>query len=754
MQGIGIGESDFKMLRRKDYYFIDKSLFIKRIIDDSSKVTIVTRPRRFGKTLNMSMLRYYFDCKVQDSKELFEGLKIMQQEEKYTSKQNYYPCIYMTLKDVRDRDYKTMLIDMKSAVLDIYMQHMELLDSDKIYEFEKVRINDILHKKEDEITLQNSIKELTRYLYRYYNKPVMIFLDEFDALLQSEYREGYWKDVAKFFRDFYVKTFKDNEYLEKAVLTGVTNITKDSIFSGANNFNVFTVLDNDFSADFGITREEIKKVIKDFEIEENEEDIKRWYDGYTIGNTEGIYNPWSILNYITDRKLMPYWVNTSSNDLIKLILTNSSTIKEKIERLLKDESVEVKINLETIIRGIEDNEENIWGLLLGTGYLKVVEMVDVAKKIYRVKIPNEEIRCLFEEIIDNWFSNKVIGNDLNSIMKDLVTLNLDEFRKKFSKLAIEMFSYMDVGKDTAENLLKSENLTEEQRQEITNTLEEINAKLDKIEAMNTPADYSKIDKLIAKIKGLDLENDYVATTVADLKDALSNIDRTKNSLQQAEVDAMYEELNATFNSLKPVGTAKADNTENALGATITNTPEELKKAIPFTEEEKEHMKTGVDARISLEVKVITATVTDEEKQLIKEKLGENEKVGIYLDINLFKQIGNNDQVKITETNEKITVTFEIPEELLNTADNITRTFYIVRIHDGIAEKIDAKVEDNKISFETDRFSTYALTYTDTVKAETSENTNPKTGDNIALWLGLALISIVGIVGIRKFQEKN
>ena len=272
--------------------------------------------------------------------------------------------------------------------------------------------------------------------------------------------------------------------------------------------------------------------------------------------------------------------------------------------------------------------------------------------------------------------------------------------------------------------------------------------------MNTPADYSKIDKLIAKIKGLDLENDYVATTVADLKDALSNIDRTKNSLQQAEVDAMYEELNATFNSLKPVGTAKADNTENALGATITNTPEELKKAIPFTEEEKEHMKTGVDARISLEVKVITATVTDEEKQLIKEKLGENEKVGIYLDINLFKQIGNNDQVKITETNEKIKVTFEIPEELLNTADNITRTFYIVRIHDGIAEKIDAKVEDNKISFETDRFSTYALTYTDTVKAETSENTNPKTGDNIALWLGLALISIVGIVGIRKFQEKN
>ena len=193
------------------------------------------------------------------------------------------------------------------------------------------------------------------------------------------------------------------------------------------------------------------KIIEDFEIQEQKDEIKKWYDGYVIGNTENIYNPWSILNYLTDRKLQPYWVNTSSNDLIKLILKNSTTVKEKIEKLLKDEAIEVPINLDTVIVGIEDYEDNIWGLLLGTGYLKVVEVVDLARGIYKVKIPNYEIRLLFEQIIESWFKDKVIGNDLRSILKDLVTLNLSEFEKKFQVLVRQMFSFMDVGSDTAEN---------------------------------------------------------------------------------------------------------------------------------------------------------------------------------------------------------------------------------------------------------------------------------------------------------------
>ena len=211
------------------------------------------------------------------------------------------------------------------------------------------------------------------------------------------------------------------------------------------------MLNDEFADDFGITSEEIDRVLEDFNVQKEKEEVKRWYDGYRIGNVEGIYNPWSLLNYLAKKELRPYWVNTSSNDLIKMTIKNSVTVKEKIERLLKDEEIEVPINLETVIDGIEENEDNIWGLMLGTGYLKVVEVVDLAEGIYKVKLPNYEIKLLFQDIVRNWFKDKVAGNDLRSILKDLVELNLDEFQKKFRVLVREMFSYMDVGENTAEN---------------------------------------------------------------------------------------------------------------------------------------------------------------------------------------------------------------------------------------------------------------------------------------------------------------
>ena len=449
--GIGIGISDFKALRLRNNYFIDKTLFIKDIIDNQSGVVLITRPRRFGKTLNMSMLRYFFDCNVKEGKDLFNGLKIMEQDEKYTSKLGAYPCIYLTLKDVNDTSYENMLLDLKTAILEMYREHRYLLNSDKIYDDEKQRIMDILYTREDEVALKTSVRELSGYLNRHFEKPVMLFIDEYDVPIQSAYIKGYYEKAIEFLKTFYGTTFKDNPYLEKTVLTGVSRVAKESIFSGANNFKVFTVLDNEFADDFGITSKEMKKVIEDFKVEDDVEEIKKWYDGYRIGNVEGIYNPWSILNYLTDKQLKPYWVNTSSNDLIKLTIKNSMTVKEKIERLLKDEEIEVPINLETIIVGIENNEDNIWGLMLGTGYLKVSEVVDLAEGIYKVKIPNYEIKTLFYDIVRNWFKDKVVGNDLRSILNDLVELNISEFEKKFRVLVREMFSYMDVGENTAEN---------------------------------------------------------------------------------------------------------------------------------------------------------------------------------------------------------------------------------------------------------------------------------------------------------------
>ena len=451
MEGIGIGTSDFKKLRIKDYYYIDKTMYIKDILDNKSEIVLVTRPRRFGKTLNMSMLKYYFDCTKKDSKELFQGLKILEQEEKYTSKLGYYPVIYVTLKDAGLMNYNLMMMQLKTIMMEVYYEHRYVLEKEEMSEGERKIFNRMLSAEANDIDIMNSLKILSKILYQYYNKPVILLIDEYDVPLQNAYIQGYYEEAVSFYRTFYGATFKDNPYLEKTVITGVSRVAKESIFSGANNLDVYTVLDDEFSDDFGITEEEMEKAIQDFGIEEDRKEIKKWYDGYRIGNTEGIYNPWSILNYLKNKQLMQYWVNTSSNDLIKLVLKNSSTIKEKMERLLKDEEIEVPINLETIIVGIENNEDNIWGLMLGTGYLKVTEVVNLAEHIYKVKLPNYEIKLLFQQIINDWFRNKVMGNDLKSILKDLVTLNLDEFERKFRVLVKEMFSYMDVGENTAEN---------------------------------------------------------------------------------------------------------------------------------------------------------------------------------------------------------------------------------------------------------------------------------------------------------------
>ena len=448
-EGVGIGVSDFKMLRMRKNYFIDKTLYIKNIIDNQAGVVLVTRPRRFGKTLNMSMLKYFFDCDSKDSKEIFKGLKIMEQGEKYTSQMGAYPCLYLTLKDVNDSNYDNMILNLKTAILEMYREHRYLLDSDKIYEDEKARMMDVLYTREDEATLKTSVREISGYLKRHYNKPVMLFIDEYDVPIQAAYINGYYEKAIDFLKSFFGATFKDNPYLEKTVLTGVSRVAKESIFSGANNFDVYTVLDNEFADDFGITSEEVDKALKDFGLEDQKEEVKKWYDGYRIGDVEGIYNPWSLLNFLAKKRLVPYWVNTSSNDLIKRTLKNSVTVKGKMERLLKGEAIEVPINLETIIVGIENNEDNIWGLMLGTGYLKVVEQID--RKKYKVKLPNYEIKTLFEDIIDDWFKDKVISNDLESILQDLVNLNLKDFENKFRVLVEEMFSYMDVGKNTAEN---------------------------------------------------------------------------------------------------------------------------------------------------------------------------------------------------------------------------------------------------------------------------------------------------------------
>ena len=244
MQGIGIGESDFKILRSKDLYYIDKSLFIKHILDNSSKIALITRPRRFGKTLNMSMLRHFLDCNQKDSRKLFEGLKIMEQGEIYTEKLGAYPCIYLTMKDVQGDNLEEMLYFFQTQLIELFMEHIQLLKSEKILDVEKEKFNTLLNLKANKPQLQEAIKLLSRMLYVEYEKPVYIIIDEYDVPLQNAYVKGFYDDAIKFFRTFYGITFKDNQYMEKTVLTGVSRVAKESIFSGANNFDVYTVLDD------------------------------------------------------------------------------------------------------------------------------------------------------------------------------------------------------------------------------------------------------------------------------------------------------------------------------------------------------------------------------------------------------------------------------------------------------------------------------------------------------------------------------
>ena len=449
-----VGISDFHKLRQNEYYYVDKTNLIKELLESRiAEVTLITRPRRFGKTIGMSMLAYFFDIR-KDSRKLFEDLKISRDIELCQRWMNQYPTLFISFKDVDGLNFQSAMKMLRNQISWICNEHDYLSDSDKVNENDKkifLKLQDISEENLSEDLIKISVATIIRMMNAHYGKPVILLLDEYDVPLQTAYVEGYYEEAVKFFKTFYGTTFKDNQYLQKTVLTGVSRVAKESIFSGANNFDVYTVLDDEFSDDFGITEKEMDKIIEDFEVQDEKEEIKKWYDGYIIGHTEGIYNPWSILNYLTDRKLMPYWVNTSSNDLIKLILKNSATVKEKIEQLLRDEEIEVPINLETVIVGIEQNEENIWGLLLGTGYLKVTGVVDLAMGVYKVKIPNYEIKFLFQNIIRDWFNDKVIGNNLNTILKDLVTLKLDEFEQKFKVLVRQMFSFMDVGENTAEN---------------------------------------------------------------------------------------------------------------------------------------------------------------------------------------------------------------------------------------------------------------------------------------------------------------
>ena len=434
-----IGLSDFKDMIEKNYYYFDKSELIENILEDGSIVKLFTRPRRFGKTLNMSMLKYFFDVKnKEENKKLFEGLNISKSE--YFEKQGEFPVISISFKNYNKNDWESGFKSIKSTISDIYAKFeylMEHLNKRDLKKFEDIWL------EKDEGDWERSLLNLTKYVYEYYEKKVIVLIDEYDQPIINSYIKGYYSETIDFFKSFYGSVLKDNEYLEMSVITGILRVAKENIFSGLNNLEVHTILDSEFTEYFGIMEDEVEEALKDFDLEYELEDVQKWYNGYLFGDTK-VYNPWSIINFLKKGRLRPYWVNTSGNGLIQLYLEKlKNEIFDDFSKLLNKESILKRINDNMTFGNLEANfEKNIWNLFFHSGYLTLAEEYDVMKKNTGIKIPNKEILEMFSEMfIEVYFKDT---NNFLDMTEALKNGDVKKFKLELNKVLLENTGIFDV----------------------------------------------------------------------------------------------------------------------------------------------------------------------------------------------------------------------------------------------------------------------------------------------------------------------
>ena len=389
-KGIGVGIEDFREVIREDCYYFDKTNYIEELIKDKTKIKLFTRPRRFGKTLNMSTLKYFFDVKnAEENRKLFKDLYIEKSE--YFKEQGQYPVIFITLKDLKKNTWKEMNFEIKELLRNLYDEFNFIRDTlsiSDLREFDKIWL------KEEDANYDSSLLNLTKYLYNYYKKEVVLLIDEYDSPLIMANQRGYYKDSINFFRNFLSLALKTNSYLKMGVLTGIVQVAKEGIFSGLNNVITYNILRNDFKTFFGLSEEEVENSLKYFELEYEIEEVKKWYDGYKFGNSE-VYNPWSIINYLSDRKLQAYWVNTSDNALIYDSLKNSTVdVFNNLQTLFEGKKIKKEISLFFTFEELS-KFDGIWQLMLYNGYLKISEKI--SNDEYMIKIPNYEIQTFFKK---------------------------------------------------------------------------------------------------------------------------------------------------------------------------------------------------------------------------------------------------------------------------------------------------------------------------------------------------------------------
>ena len=438
MKRLAIGLSDFKHLIEEDFYYFDKTKFIEEVIKDGSQVKLFARPRRFGKTLNMSMLKYFFDIKNrEENKKIFKDLYIEKTEA--FKEQGQYPVIFLSLKDLKALTWEQMEKAIKSTISRLFSEYKYLLnDLDK---FDTLTFENILLKNTELEDLKEALKFLTKILYEKYNKKVVVLIDEYDSPLVSAYINGYYEKAKDFFKTFYSSVLKDNSYLQMGVLTGIIRVIKAGIFSDLNNLRTYTILSEMYTDSYGLTEEEVVKSLKDYGIEQEISNVKDWYDGYKFGDSE-VYNPWSILNFLDFKELRAYWVDTSGNDLIKDVLKNitKNTI-EALERLFNGEGLKQNISGTSDLSKLL-SEDELWELMLFSGYLTVEEKID--HKNYILRLPNKEIKELFRDtFLEKYFGR---GSKLLYLMEALTENRIDEYEERLQEILLTSVSYNDTKK--------------------------------------------------------------------------------------------------------------------------------------------------------------------------------------------------------------------------------------------------------------------------------------------------------------------
>ena len=442
---IGIGKQRYDRIIENDGFYIDKTMFIKEWWENQDDVTLITRPRRFGKTLNMDMLKCFFSNEYKDRGDLFEGLDIWK-EEKYREIQGTYPVIFLSFAKIKQNTYKDAIAGIKRIICDEIQKYIFLKDWDGLADAEKNNLKNITYGMDD-VTAQEAIASLSNYLSRYYGKNVIILLDEYDTPMQEAYVNGYWEELVSFTRSFFNATFKSNMYLERAMMTGITSVSKESMFSDLNNLVVITTSSKDYATAFGFTEEEVFHALDEYGLSDKKCDVKEWYDGFVFGGIKDIYNPWSIINFLKYKELKNYWADTSSNDLIsKLIKTGSAGIKETMEKLIDGKTIEKKIDEQIIYNQLEKNENSIWSLLLASGYLKAVSIdvyiSDEIVEIYKLAITNNETKSMFRAMIKEWFSE--VYSEKKDFLKALILGDVDAMNQYMNDIALETFSSFDV----------------------------------------------------------------------------------------------------------------------------------------------------------------------------------------------------------------------------------------------------------------------------------------------------------------------